>query len=60
MYNEARKKATMKYQAEKMDRVYIRVKKGEKEKVHEYVKAHGESLQAYILRLIAEDMQSNS
>jgi predicted HicB family RNase H-like nuclease len=42
---------------QKFDEIKIRVPEGEKEKIQAYAKANGESVNAYIIRLIAEDMK---
>lgn len=55
-YSEAQKKATMKYQKEKMEQLNIRMKKGVKEKYKEQAAKRGMSLQAYIISLIEADM----
>ena len=50
---DALDKAIRKYEAEKVDRVVFRVPKGEKERLQQHAKAHGESLKAFICRAIA-------
>lgn len=55
--SEAHKRAVAKYNAANYDRVELRLPKGKKEIVMEYAKKHyGESLNAYINRLISEDI----
>lgn len=45
------------YIAKTYDRINLVVKKGEKEKIQQFAKQCGESLTAYINRLIREDMK---
>lgn len=42
---------------QKFDEIKIRVPEGDKKKIQAYAKANGESVNAYIVRLIAEDMK---
>ena len=56
-YTNAQNKATQKYQAKAYDRLAIRVKKGEADKIKAYAESRGMSLNGYINKLIAEDMQ---
>ena len=44
------------WNAENRDRITLLVKAGDKEKIKDYAKANGESLNGYINRLIKEDM----
>ena len=53
---EAQLRATKKYH-EKLDNIQIRVPKGEKEKISAHATAHGESLNAFVVRAIKEAMQ---
>lgn len=55
-YTEAQNKATQKYQAKAYDRLAIRVKKGEADKIKAHAERQGLSLNGYINKLIAEDM----
>ena len=54
---EAMDRAIRKYEAEKVERVVFRVPKGEKEKLQQHAKAHGESLNAFICRASAEAVE---
>ena len=54
--SKAQAKATNKYNAKAYDRLAIRVYKGQAEQIQAYAQEHGESLNGYINRLIAEDM----
>jgi predicted HicB family RNase H-like nuclease len=55
-YTEARKRANEKWNAENLEAITLRVRKGDKEKIRAYAKTNGESLNGYINRLIKEDM----
>lgn len=48
--------ASNKYNAKAYDRLAIQVFKGQREQIKAYAESHGESLNGYINRLIAEDM----
>lgn len=54
--SEAENRAIKKYDKEKIDRMMIRVKKGERERIAEYAALRGESANAYIVRAIHEAM----
>lgn len=54
--SEARKRANNKYIAKAYDQIITRVYKGQKEQITEYAKSKGLSLNAYINKLIADDM----
>lgn len=56
-YTQAHNKANQKYQAKAYDRLYIRVRKGKKEKYTELAKQNGESLAGLITRLLDEEMK---
>lgn len=58
-YSEAHKRATIKYQVEKMDNITIRYAKslGVKEMVQKHAKLTGESMSAFILRACLETME---
>lgn len=47
-------KAIRKYDAEKVEKILIRVPKGEKEKLRLHAEGHGESLNAFVCRAIRE------
>ena len=56
-YSEAQKRATMKWDKENYDRVYLTVPKGMKQRIDEIAKAQGyDSIRAYILEAINEKM----
>ena len=54
--NNGSQKAKDKYLKEKVDTFVLRVPKGDKEKIQEYAKKEGKSLNAYITDLINADM----
>lgn len=55
-YSEAQNKATQRYQKKAYERLAIRVYKGQADQIKAYAESHGESINGYINRLIAEDM----
>lgn len=58
-YTEAQKRANIKYLKEKTDDIRIRVPKGKKEEYKQQAERKGESLNAYIIRLIEQDIQKD-
>lgn len=56
-YSEAAKKATIKYQKKAYDRLELKVKKGEKEKIQARAAELGISVNAYISQLIQQDIE---
>ena len=54
-YNEAQKKASIKYLSEKTDNLQIRVPKGKKDEYKAQAAEHGMSLNAYIIKLMEAD-----
>lgn len=56
-YTEAAKKATIKYQKKAYDRLELKVKKGEKEKIQSRAAELGISVNAYISQLIQQDIE---
>lgn len=54
MYNEASKKATMKYIAENLEEVRFRVKKGEKDRYKQLAAAAGLSLAEFLKQAVEE------
>lgn len=57
--SEAQRRAVAKYNAKSYDRIELKVKKGEKDKLKLYAKEHGESLNAFINRAIYETIEKN-
>lgn len=58
-YTEAQKNASIRYLKEKTDSIQIRVPKGKKEEYKQRAERKGESLNAYIIRLIEQDIQND-
>lgn len=57
-YSEAQKRATMKWDKENYDRVYLTVPKGMKQEIDEVARSQGyESMRAFILDAINEKMR---
>ena len=62
-YNEnmkttpAQSRAHQKYQAEKVDVIYVRVPKGRKEVIQEHALSKGLSVNAYVVGLIDKDLK---
>lgn len=55
-YSESQNKATQRYQAKAYDRLPVRVYKGQAEQIKAFAESRGMSLNAYINKLIADDM----
>lgn len=55
--SEAQRRANDKYIAKAYDRIELKVKKGEKEKIKEHAQQKGYSLNSYINELIKKDME---
>ena len=56
-YSEAMLRAIKKYEAEKIDRISLRVPKGKKEIIQKFAEDHGESVNSFINRAIDEAME---
>lgn len=56
--SDAQRKAVAKYNKNNYEQIQIRVDKGDKDKIKAHAQSKGESVNAYINRLIQEDMQS--
>ena len=54
--SEARHRANEKWNAKAYDEIKVRVPKGDKEKIQAYAQSHGETVNGFINRLIAEAM----
>ena len=52
----ARTRASNKYNAKAYDRLNIVVPKGERERIKEYAASNGEGLNSYVYKLITADM----
>jgi predicted HicB family RNase H-like nuclease len=59
-YTDANKRATMKYLKANYENLYIRVKKGKKEEYKKHAENQGESLSAFIIRAIEEQIIRDS
>ena len=57
--SEARRRANEKYNAKAYDEIKIRVNKGKKELIQNYAQEHGESVNAFINRLIDTELNAN-
>ncbi len=55
-YTQASNKAVQKYSAKAYDQVKINVYKGQREQIKAFAESQGLSLNAYINKLIADDM----
>lgn len=53
-YNEAQKRATMKYQKENLEQIAIRVPKGDRANLKEEAERSGESMALYIINAVNE------
>ena len=56
-YSEAKKKSTIKYQKKTYDRIELKVKKGEKEKIKARAAELGISVNTYMIELIKKDLE---
>ena len=57
-YSDAMLRAIKKYEAEKIDRISLRVPKGKKEVIQKFAEDHGESVNSFINRAIDEAMKN--
>lgn len=57
-YTEAQKRATAKYNAKAYDRIEIKVAKGRKAEIQAFAESHGESVNAFVTRLIDQAMEA--
>ena len=51
-YSESQKRATMKYQREKMDQIAIRVKKGDRDRLKAEAETQGQSMAQYVVQAV--------
>lgn len=56
--SEAQKKATAKWQKEKVEEIKFRVPIGKKEIIQAFAQKHGESVNGLLYRLVEEAMQA--
>lgn len=59
MLTESQKKANKKYIEEKTDTIYLRVKKGVKEKIKKAADMHGLSVTAFIIQCVNDKVSSD-
>ena len=55
-YTKAGAKATEKWRSENQDRIYVKLPKGEKQKIQDHAAARGESQNDFMKRAIHETM----
>ena len=55
-YSEAQREATARYNKKTYDRIEIKVKKGQKDKIVRYAAQHGKSVTQFIVELIDKEM----
>ena len=55
-YTKAGAKATEKWRSENQDRIYVKLPKGEKQKIQDHAAARGESQNDFMKRAIRETM----
>lgn len=58
-YDDKAKERTMRYMKEKRDRITVGVPKGDKERYMMHAKSKGMSLNAYVVRLIEDDIKNS-
>lgn len=58
--SKAQQRATIKYMKANYDEIRIRVKKGHKAEIQAYAEARGESVNAFVNRLISQEMASDT
>ena len=56
--SKAQQKAVNKYMKANYDEIKVRVPKGQKEAIQEYAASHGESVNAFINRIITETIEN--
>ena len=57
---EAMDRAIKKYESEKLDKILLRVPKGNKERIQEHAKSQGESTNAFIYRAVNEAIERDT
>lgn len=55
-YSDAQKEATARYNKKAYDRIEIKVKKGQKQKIVGYAQKHNKSVTQFIVELIDREM----
>ena len=59
-YTDAQKKATIKYNAKAYDRIELKVYKGQKSEWRAHAELHGESLNAFIVRAVNNQIDADN
>ena len=59
-YTEAQKKSALKWDSTNLDRVSVALPKGKKEEIKKVAEKHGESVNAFINRVINQAMEKES
>lgn len=59
IYTESSKRATMKYQKEKLEQIIVRVPKGKREQYHSIAEQHGKTLTRYIIDFLETGIDIN-
>ena len=59
MLSESKKKANRKWNDNNLERLYVTVRKGEKETIKQAAKAKDETLNGYIVKAIKQRMDSD-
>lgn len=57
--SQQQREAAEKYLREKVDTIAVRVPKGRKEEIQNHAKAHGESVNAFVIRAIDHTMEDD-
>ena len=57
--SDAQRKAVAKYNAANYERIELRVSKGSKDRITSHAEKHGESVNAFINRAIAQTMETD-
>jgi len=56
-YNDAQKRATMKYMKEKLDEIRFRVPKGKKDDITAHAEKYDKSMTKFLVRAVDETME---
>lgn len=58
--SDAQRRAVRKYDKDKVDIIYLRVPKGQKDIIKEHASTHNESVNEFVARAIRETMERDS
>lgn len=58
--SEAQKRASKKYNEDKVESIYVRVPKGEKDVIKAHAETKGESVNEFVIRAIRETMERDN